>query len=263
VGTWGTGILQDDFACDVHDGFMERLDAGESFKEIRAALEQEYADALEDPDEGPVFWLAFAKAQWESGALQPDVLAKVEGIVESGSDLERWEEAFDESDYGRRKAVLKRFLKTIQTPRSARHIRRPRQRRSRYALSVYKPGDCLAVRLSDGDWGAALVLAAKDDPDGAGYGMNLVGLLRYKCPDKPDESTFRKREWLTRINPDGNSEPNIRWSFTNEYKVSAPLLEVVGNVDVIGIDPNDSPLLAGWDLDQEIERQFARESNNR
>ncbi len=60
MGTWGTAILSDDYALDVYRDYLDRYDAGESHTAILAALREEQREALEDPDDAPLFWLAVA-----------------------------------------------------------------------------------------------------------------------------------------------------------------------------------------------------------
>lgn len=124
MGAWGTGILQDDFTLDVYGDYLTNLDEGKTHAEVRATLEADYADDLDDSEDGLLFWLALAKAQWDCGALQADVLARVEIIVAEGEIDRGW---LDPANYRRRRGALIRFLKTIQTPRAAHRVRRPRR----------------------------------------------------------------------------------------------------------------------------------------
>jgi len=153
MGAWGTGILQDDAALDIYQDYLRRWDDGEeSAVSIRAGIAEDFADAFEDGEDGPVSWLALAQAQWECGVLQADILAKAEEIVVDGSDLKQWEVAIHPESYGRRRGVLKRFLVKIRTPRAHPRPQGPRRRRSPYARALYPAGACLAIQLSDGDW---------------------------------------------------------------------------------------------------------------
>jgi|SRR5580700_1364549 hypothetical protein len=115
MGAWGPEILQDDVAADVYADFMERFEEGMSLVEIRSELEVEYAEYLDDEDDMPVFWLAIARAQWECGGLQADVLAAVKHIIDSGTGLERWEEA-GEAALQERREVLKEFAALLDEP---------------------------------------------------------------------------------------------------------------------------------------------------
>jgi hypothetical protein len=67
VGTWGTGIFADDTAADVRDGWREALLDGLSDDEATARVVTQFADALDDPDDGIVVWLALAAAQMQTG----------------------------------------------------------------------------------------------------------------------------------------------------------------------------------------------------
>ena len=82
MGTYGLGILHDDTAWQVHSGYLDKYNEGEVHAAIRKALLQEYADhAFHESDEAyTTFWLAFAQAQWECGALHPDTLKRVTDI---------------------------------------------------------------------------------------------------------------------------------------------------------------------------------------
>ena len=116
MGAWGTGILQNDVSADVYADFMERFEAGVEPAAIRAELEESYADGLEDMDDMPSIWLAIAKAQWECGHLQPDVLAKVSEIITSEESLGLWEEG-GEALLKERKQVLTTFLEQLRKPK--------------------------------------------------------------------------------------------------------------------------------------------------
>ena len=77
MGTWGVGLLSDDTAVDVYGEYMDKYNDGVDHAAIREVLEEDFADYLEDDDDGPVFWIALALAQWECGVLAPDVQERV------------------------------------------------------------------------------------------------------------------------------------------------------------------------------------------
>jgi hypothetical protein len=189
MGTWGVAILSDDFAADIYGDYMERYDDGEEHAAIREYLERDNAEALDDEDECPVFYYALAKAQWECGALETNVLQRVRNQITSGDGLERWEE--DGATYlKKRNDALAKFLAQINTPKV-----KPRKRRKiRHAPASYQPGDCIAITLDDGDYGAALVLATDTSAREEDY--SLVVLLKYKSSQKPQLSDFERRQWL-------------------------------------------------------------------
>jgi len=67
----------------------------------------------------------------------------------------------------RRTAVLKRFLGKVENPNP-----RPKKTpRITVRAPKFQPGDCLSILLSNGQFGAALVLAV--DNSNAEYGMDM------------------------------------------------------------------------------------------
>jgi hypothetical protein len=249
MGTWGVAILSDDFAADVYGEYMERYDDGEEHAVIREYLERDNAEALDDEDERPVFYYALAKAQWECGALETNVLQRVRDQIASGDGLECWEE--DGASYlKKRKDALDKFLVQINTPKA-----KPRKRRKiRHAPASYQPGDCLAIKLDDGDYGAALVLATDSSAREEDY--SLVVVLKYKSTAKPHLSDFDKRQWLC---PDHHSwdgqEPAMHWAGARGFKADKEKLEVVGRIELREDDPKTCGTFSGWALGIQVMNQ--------
>src|SRR5438445_3902183 len=75
VGTWGRAILSDDFARDVYDEYLRLYDAGRGREEIARQLLSAHSADL-DEDDVPLFWLALAKAEWETGEVSANVLSR-------------------------------------------------------------------------------------------------------------------------------------------------------------------------------------------
>ena len=92
VGTWGRAILSDDFARDVYDEYLRLYDAGRGREEIARQLLSAHSADL-DEDDVPLFWLALAKAEWETGEVSANVLSRVAITVADERGLERWREA--------------------------------------------------------------------------------------------------------------------------------------------------------------------------
>lgn len=105
MGTWGTGIFDDDVALDVRgsfeDALAEGLDIGEATQRVRV----EYKDQLDDMDDGPVICLALAALQLEHGALQEEVRREALATIGQERGFGRWEET-DEDTRAQRRRVL-------------------------------------------------------------------------------------------------------------------------------------------------------------
>lgn len=195
MGAWGTGILADDTARDIYDDYIDLFNRGTAREEIRAKIFRSYPSSVKDNDEGPLVWLAIAKAQWDCGQLEDEVRARVREIVRAGQGLVRWAEQ-GERLLQKRKKVLEDFLAHLETVNP--QPRKPRKAMKRKPL--FQPGDCLGVRLEDGRWGAVLVLQQApetDDPFKETYGMNLVAGLRWFGDEAPDLRVFEERDWLS------------------------------------------------------------------
>jgi len=70
MGAWKAAVFSDDTACDVRDNYVDLIGDGLSGAEATKKLLREWAGSLDDPDEGPVFWLALAATQWKNGRLE-------------------------------------------------------------------------------------------------------------------------------------------------------------------------------------------------
>ena len=105
MGTWGTGIFDDDLAADIQGDFDQALEDGLTVKEATQRVIEAYQEVLEDEDEGPVVYLALATLQLEQDELQPEIRKKALEIIETGKGLARWEEAGGE-ELAERKQVL-------------------------------------------------------------------------------------------------------------------------------------------------------------
>jgi hypothetical protein len=200
-------------------------------------LELVNAEVISDPDDGPVFWLALAQAQWECGALESDVQLKVEDIVQKGLGLDRWAEGAAPALQERRKS-LSDFLLRIKTPPEVIRGRTPRKE----SPPVFAPGVCLSVQLPNGEFGAALVLRAKQE--NKEFGMNLVGLLAYRGKDKPALSVFESRGWLKTKRRGRFRTREVMWLHAQGFAESAHLFENAGSVKIRWLDPRDGKVSA-------------------
>lgn len=130
VGADGPGLFSDDTACDVRDEYREALEDGAGDSEAESAVLRRFADALTDPDEWMVVWLALAVTQSRLGRLSETVREQALTILDAGGDLVRWHEA-GAGAVRRRAAVLDKVRAQLEGPQpSPRGIRRRRRPRS-------------------------------------------------------------------------------------------------------------------------------------
>lgn len=238
MGAWGYGIRQDDFVCDVIGVFEDLLKAGKSVHEATEAVRSKFSAEMKDADDGPLFWIALADMQWTYGELEPQILNRVKEDLDSGRSLAPWTE--DQRGLARRRAALEKFISKIGQP----NRRVKRQPKVVVRAPKFRPGDCLSVRLSNGQYAAALVLAA--DHSNVEYGKNLLGVLDYLSPEKPTMEVFRQRKWLVLSQHSSKSEIDVAWYHYMGFLAVKNRLEIVGQVEILGLDPTDSTIYRRW-----------------
>jgi hypothetical protein len=141
MGVWGTGIFEDDTACDVRGHYQDCLGDGRTGPEATRWVLNEYQDLLGDPGEAGVIWLALAAVQWKYGRLEAEPLERALHLIDSGSDLLRWETGSE--DHAARKAVLEELRVQITSPQPAEK----KIARRVLAESSLKRGDLVAFIL--------------------------------------------------------------------------------------------------------------------
>ena len=238
MGAWGFGIRDDDFVCDVIGEFEDLLKAGKSVREATEDVRSKFAAAMQDPDDSPLFCIALAEMQWTYGDLEPQIFNRVKEDLDSGQSLAAWAE--DERGLARRRTALEKFLAKIVQPN-----RRPKKLpKTIVRAPKFQPGDCLSIRLANGQYAAALVLAAEHST--AEYGRNLVGVLDYLSADKPNIEVFRKRKWLALGQQGESGRMDIAWYYPMGFRAVKNRLEIIGQVEILDSDPKNSNTYLRW-----------------
>jgi hypothetical protein len=238
MGAWGHGIRQDDFVCDVIEDFKGLMKAGKTIAEATKTVEATFAAELEDDDEGPLFWIALADAQWTYGGLEPRVLQRVRDDFDAERGLDRWRE--DRRALSRRRAAIETFITKISEPN-------PRPKKPPKIVvrpPKFAAGDCLSVRLENGQYTAALVLVA--DHSNVEYGENLIVSLDYLAPERPTIDDFRKRNWLVYSHPSWKGELYLAWHSPLRFRAFKDRIGVVGQIEILESDPKTSSSYGNW-----------------
>jgi hypothetical protein len=237
VGAWGHGIRQDDFVLDIIGDFEDLVKAGKSVREASDVVKSTFAADVSADDDDPLVWIALADMQWTYGDLDPQVRDRVVADVHSGRSLALWTE--DEKRLALRKAALEKFISKISDPNP-----RPKNLAKVVVRAPkFRTGDCLAVRLSTGQYSAALVLAA--DHTHVEHGRNLIGALDYVAAARPAIEVFRDRKWLV-LDRQGRRLIDTAWYYTTGFRAVKSRLEVVGNIEILASDQTDSNFYLPW-----------------
>jgi hypothetical protein len=133
-------------ACDVRDAYRHCVADGSSGPEATDRLLREWTEVLEDVDDGPLFWLALAAAQWDCGRLEERVKTKALEIIDNGSSLGLWAESAHPRSLKQRRAVLEKLRFKLQSSQpAAKKIRQVARNDCPWAL-----GEVLAYQLPSG-----------------------------------------------------------------------------------------------------------------
>ena len=229
MGNWGTGISSNDTFEDIKDEFFELYNDGLEPTEITQKLVNSNQEIINDREYANNFWFALALCQWECKSLEPELLERITQIVESGTDIELWKElGAEKSELTKRQKVLDKFLEKLNSEK-----KNPKRRKKKvFRDSVFKKGDCLSVRLSNGSFGAAFVLESEEQTE---YGLNLIALCDYASEEPPTIEFFEKANILISKQQASRDtyqdHPLISWYMAPHFKASEVNLTVIGSLD--------------------------------
>lgn len=147
IGDWGTAIFSDDLACDVRDDYKYLLGEGYDNDKAIEILMKDYNELLNDPDDCPVFWLALATTQWKLGRLRDDIKRKAIEIIENNNDLNRWRWADNVKLKEKRRIVLEKLKKQLNTPQCS--IKKVSKVFKQY--TNFKMGDIICYSYNTGE----------------------------------------------------------------------------------------------------------------
>lgn len=145
MGVWGVAILSNDIAEDIKFIYKDLLGDGYSNEEASQVIIQEFLNEL-DAEEISIFWLSFALIQWKLGRLQENVKNKALEIIDSGVELENWNE--DLKLKKKRETVLLKLKQQLNLPQPvAKKI--PKRF---VADTTFKAGDAISYQLASADY---------------------------------------------------------------------------------------------------------------
>ena len=162
MGTWGVALFSDDLASDVRDEFLDLLEVeGLSPSVATQRIVAVYATDIRDSELYSVFWLALAATQVDYGILQQEVLEKAADIIDSGMDLERWNE---------QPGLLRqrqRILKSLRAKLDINAKPKKKLKRRQKDKTDFEAGDAFAYQLKDGRFIVFRVLGVFADKGGS------------------------------------------------------------------------------------------------
>jgi|SRR5712691_595492 len=143
MGTWGTGVFDNDLASDVRGEYRELLEDGTADAEATHVVLSSFAYAVDDPDNGACFWTGLAATQMQLGRLDPAVRDRTIAVIDAGGDLHMWD---DPALARKRKAALAKLRGQLLGPQRAPGKVRPPRR----VPCPVQAGDVFLLTLEDG-----------------------------------------------------------------------------------------------------------------
>src|SRR5262249_7688689 len=129
------------------------------------------ADILEDDDDAGVFWLSLAATQWKLGRLVDRARDRAIEIIESGTDLRRWQDN-PKAEINERKKHLEKLrdqlLRTQPPPNKVKAFPK--------SSTDFKIGDVATYRLDEGTAVRFCVINIWGDRGGTYANICLLGL---------------------------------------------------------------------------------------
>ena len=92
MGTWGTGIFQNDIADDVKTSYINKLKIGKADEVTLEEIISENTEILNDSEDSLDFWFALSSIMFDYGRLTEKIQSKALSLLESDNDSKRWTE---------------------------------------------------------------------------------------------------------------------------------------------------------------------------
>jgi len=265
MGTWGTGILDDDNSGDFYDSFFEHYKSGKKPNQIIGELKKEFSHINDNHDSICDFWFTISLALWETCSLDKRTLDKVSNYIIQGKDLKIWEKLeADEKTIKERKRELNKFLKKIQVPRSKPKSRKTKKKRP----PIFKKGDLISFKLENGNFGGAIVIKENGLKEYF-IASNTIILTRINQKSKPNKTDFLNSEILVMNTGDYKDGFRVTMFTSDNYKFHKDDFYLIDQVDINQnldgfLEKNSPGLTADWrHLQIDINAQIEFEKNNK
>lgn len=197
MGAWGVAILSDDIAEDIKLLYKDLLANEYSNEEASRIVIEEYKNELDD-EETIAFWLVFASIQWRLGRLQENVKQEALQIIESGTDLARWEE--EPKLQKKREVVLNKLREQLNSPQpEAKKV--PKRFIANTSL---KAGDAVSYELVSGNYIILKVIEIVEEWHGDRY--PLFEMCDWEGKEVPSKEEIDQLELKIKIYEGGKQE---------------------------------------------------------
>jgi hypothetical protein len=206
------------------------------------AMLARWAKTLDDPEDGPVFWLALAASQSRLGRLEDRVRKRAIDLIHTGQDLERWAG----QDLTKRQVSLAKLeVELLSAQRRPVKVRAPFR-----STTPLRRGDLATYRLTDGRLVLLRVVARVGDERNNHPVVELADWVGRRVPWFPSRIPVRQplKDWV----PD---QIDLVQFQVGDYP--AERVEIVKRGIAVKWQPNDRSVLIVWTkLDEYLREDF-------
>ncbi len=125
MGTWETGLYDNDLSCDVRDDYIGKLKAGKTDEEALNEILEEYEEEAEDDDEKYNFYIALADTMWKKGRMTEDIKKMALKMIEEDKVSERWEDERVRKERAKKLDKVKERIESAMPTRKKISIHKP------------------------------------------------------------------------------------------------------------------------------------------
>lgn len=265
MGTWGTGIEDNDTYLDIKDEFLALYNQGEAIENIYSKF---VSDKVFNEISGEThdFWFALADFLWQTKGLNNTVFNLVKNIIETKSNLKYWEETNENyEDIKEREKELNQFLIKISTPKK----RAKRRFKKKLYKSLFKKGDIIIFKTNYGHYGISLIIDDEfDNPSESG--RNLVVVTDFESIEKPNlnsidlnkiEVIYILHKYITHTeeNPYIGDLSAHSWYLFIEEQFN---IDVIGNIEVTSLNFRLNQMAFNWTSLLKYSRKLNNKTEN-
>ena len=230
MGTWGTGIFQNDVADNVKTVYVSKLKIGKSDEEAVEELIAENTELLSDNEDTLDFWLALSSVMYDHGRLNEKVKSKALALIGSNDDSERW----TEKEYIKRKSELEKLKAKLCSEMPARKkVAVTRKFESKWNKNDIYFAEIKAICDSDREGYFIFCIADKVEFDARINGLEdilPVTYLKYSLKLPDDLKEIDELPFIMRCKRDDCEEYRFLWLYDGFSRIKSKFV-FAGNYD--------------------------------
>lgn len=219
MGTWSVSVSGNDDYQDIYSEILKEINSLTPLNDALDKIYKRYFEIYcEDDFAQNSLIYALAYAAWEYGLFENTYRDKTISLISNDFDLECLRDlGLSEQDLERRKTALLKFIDKISTPNKKPKEAKLTQRKA----SLYKKGDVLQIKHTDGTYSGAIVL---DD---------IISSDEY-CSNFIVKAAIQSQSELTVEDVLNSGVYNYAWYIKANYKKHIAHIKVISNIKIAG-----------------------------